>query len=98
MSDLLQLLAEKLMKTPNSSSLLEKVLLLAKSMFISCFFHESSHFLQLLAEKLMKTAKDPSLPEKLLVLAKSMIFHAFSRNGRLFASFRRKVDENGEIF
>ena len=61
-------------------------------------FHEMSDFLQLLAKKLMKTAKHASLPEKLLVLAKSMIFHAFSRNGRPFASFGPKVDENAEIF
>ena len=57
-----------------------------------------SKFLQLLAEKLMKMPKQASLPEKVLVFVKSMIFHAFSRNGRLFATFGRKVDENAEMF
>ena len=53
--------------------------------------------MQLLAEKLMKTAKHASLPENLLILPRLVIFHAFLRNGRLFPTFGRKVDENAEI-
>ena len=37
MSHFLQLLAEKLMKTPKSSSLLERLLVLAKSMIFHAF-------------------------------------------------------------
>ena len=92
MSDVLQLLAEKLMKTPKYASLPEKLIIFVKSMS----FHGFSKNEQVFAKKLMKAPKHASFLEKLLVLAKSTIFYAFSRNEQLFATFGRKLDENAE--
>ena len=73
------------------ASLLEKLLVSAKSMF-----YPFSRNQQVLPENLMKTPIHASFLENLLVSAKWMISHPFSRNHQLSASFGRKVDENAE--
>ena len=94
MSNFLQILAEKFTKTPEHSSLLDKLLVCATGMIFNAFLRNEL----LLPEKLTKTLKHACLLEKLLLSAKWMIFHAFSRNEQLFPSFGRKVDENANTW
>ena len=85
------------MKTLKAASLLQKVIVFAKWMIFDVF-HQMSRFLQLLAGKFVKRPKHASLPKKVLILVKWINIHAFSRNGRPFGTFGRKVDENAEMF
>ena len=56
MSNFLQLLAEKLMKTPKSSSFLEKLLILAKSM-IFCAFSRNERLFLTFGQKVYENAE-----------------------------------------
>ena len=92
----LQLFAEKLNKTPNHGSLLEKVDTFGQIDDFSCFIAKWGTFCNFLPKSWPKRRIMVVCSKKLKHLAKWTFLRAFSRNEVPFATFRRKVDANAK--